>query len=119
MVLVDTSIWIDHFRNDNKELKGLLLKAKVICHPFIIGELACGNLNNREGILSLMRSLPRAKVAEQEEILKFIKANHLMGIGIGYIDVNLLASSLLSEVLLWTFDKRLQKAAIQLHVSYK
>ncbi|MGD2201559.1 MAG: type II toxin-antitoxin system VapC family toxin, partial [Candidatus Bathyarchaeota archaeon] len=105
MVLVDTSIWVSHFREGNPHLKDLLLNGQAVCHSFIIGELACGNLQNREEILSLMHALPSAMAAEHEEVVQLIDAHQLMGMGLGYVDVHLLASSLLSGIPLWTYDK--------------
>ncbi len=119
MVLVDTSVWIFHFRKESSHLKELLLEGEVICHPFIIGELACGNLRNRGEIISLLQTLSQARTAEDEEILEFIEYKKLMGAGIGLIDVHLLASSLLTDVLLWTEDRQLQKAAAKLKILYR
>ena len=119
MVLVDTSIWVSHLRNGNRQLEELLMDAQVICHPFIIGELACGNINNRDEILSLLKSLPLAPVLEFDEFLFFIDENHLMRIGIGFVDVHILASAKLSGTLLWTADKKLNSAAIKLSLNYK
>ena len=119
MVLVDTSIWVAHLRNGNRQLEQLLMDAEVICHPFIIGELACGNINNRSEILSLLKSLPSAPVLEFDEFLFFIDENQLMRIGIGFVDVHILASAKLSGTLLWTTDKRLNSAAINLSLNYK
>ncbi|HPI92371.1 MAG TPA: VapC toxin family PIN domain ribonuclease [Deltaproteobacteria bacterium] len=118
MVLVDTSIWIDHFKKGNASLEKLLLDIKVVCHPFIIGELACGNLKNRKEILSLLHSLPMAPTLDHDEILYFIEVKKLMGIGIGLIDVHLLASAHLAHVPLWTIDKKLLNAADALGISY-
>jgi predicted nucleic acid-binding protein len=119
MVLVDTSIWVAHLRNGNRQLEQLLMDAEVICHPFIIGELACGNISNRSKILSLLKSLPLAPVLEFDEFLFFIDENQLMRIGIGFVDVHILASAKLSGTLLWTADKRLSAAAINLSLNYK
>lgn len=118
MVLVDTSIWIDHFKKGNPSLEKLLLDMDIICHPFIIGELACGNLRNRKEILSLLHSLPKATVLEHDEILYFIESKKLMGIGIGLIDVHLLASAYLTHSPLWTIDKKLLNASGALGISY-
>ncbi|MFC2163831.1 type II toxin-antitoxin system VapC family toxin [Acidobacteriota bacterium] len=118
MVLVDTSIWVSHFRDKNLQLEDLLTKGQIVCHPYVIGELACGNLKNRNKILWLLRELPMAAHASQEEILIFIEDHQLMGLGLGYIDVHLLASALLSTVPLWTKDRRLKVAADQLHISF-
>jgi len=118
MVLVDTSIWVTHLRDGNRHLEILLLDAAVMCHPFIVGELACGNLRNRNEILSLLQTLPMAPTTEFDEFLYFIDRNQLMGIGIGFVDVHLLASSQLAGIPLWTSDKRLKSAAIKLDLAY-
>lgn len=111
MVLVDTSVWVEHFRQGKTELEALLYDGQVICHPFIVGELACGNLKNRTQILSLLTALPTALLAEHEEVMRFIEQYHLMGKGLGYVDVHLLSSAMLTNVLLWTLDKRLDKTS--------
>lgn len=118
MILVDTSIWVEHLRLGNVHLKSALEEGEVACHPFIIGELACGNMKNRKEVISLLRALPAAKVATHDEIIHFIEANHLMGIGLGFVDVHLLASSLLSNVRLWSSDKNLIAASTKLSISY-
>ena len=102
MVLVDTSVWVNHFREGLPVLQKLLAAGRVMCHPFIIGELACGNLRNRDEILSLLHQLPMATAAAHEEVLEFIERNHLMGKGLGYVDIHLTASALLTDVPLWT-----------------
>ena len=119
MVIVDTSIWVTHLRQGNRQLEKLLMDAEVMCHPFIIGELACGNLKNRNEIISLLQSLPMAPTIEFDEFLFFIDRNHLMGKGVGLVDVHLLASAQLSGVPLWTADKRLKSAADQLALTFK
>ena len=119
MVLIDTSIWISHFRENNRHLKELLMDESVACHPFIIGELACGDIKNRKEILSLLNSLPQVQFAEDNEILQFIEHKKLMGLGIGLIDVHLLASSLLTSLPLWTADKRLRTTASKFNILYK
>ena len=119
MVLVDTSIWISHFRETDSHLKKLLINESVACHPFIIGELTCGNIKNRREIISLLQALPQTLVAESDEILAFIEHNKLMGLGIGLIDVHLLASALLTNLPLWTADKKLRATASKLNISYK
>ncbi len=119
MVLVDTSIWVSHFRVGSRELEKLLLDAEVVCHPFIIGELACGNIRNRKEILRLLRSLPLVPILDFEEYLFFIERNRLMGTGAGFVDVHLLASAQLSGIPLWTSDKKLKSLAIQLNLAYK
>jgi predicted nucleic acid-binding protein len=118
MVLVDTSIWVSHLREGDDRLATLLGEGIVCCHPFVIGELACGNLKNRMEILSLLRALPSAEVADDEEILAFIDSNQLMGKGLAYVDVHLLGSAVLSGISLWTADRRLAEAATALGVCY-
>lgn len=110
MILVDTSVWIDHLRYGNKHLQMLLLDGRVVCHPFIIGEIACGHLVQREKIQSLLLALPKIKAVQENEILSFIERKKLFQFGVGIVDVHLLASSLLSHVALWSLDKRLNKA---------
>ncbi len=115
MILVDTSVWIDHLRQGNARLSSMLLNAAVLVHPFVIGELACGNIRNRSQILKLLTDLPRSRMADDQEVLFFIEHNNLMGRGIGYVDAHLLASvSLSSPARLWTVDRRLEDAATQL-----
>ena len=119
MVLVDTSIWVTHLRQGSRQLENLLMDAEVMCHPFIIGELACGNLKNRNEIISLLHSLPMASTIEFDEFLFFIDQNHLMGKRVGFVDVHLLASAQLTGVPLWTADKRLKSAADQLELTFR
>ncbi len=119
MVLVDTSVWVSHLRDGNAELANLLNDGRVLCHPFIVGELACGNLRDRAVILSFLQLLPMSMEAEQEEVLSFIENNGLMGKGMGYIDVHLIASAVLTGVSFWTLDKKLAQAADSLHIKYK
>ncbi len=95
------------------------MDAEVMCHPFIIGELACGNLKNRGEVISLLQALPSAPTIEFDEFLFFVDRNHLMGKGIGFVDVHLLASAQLIGVPLWTADKRLKSAADQLALTFK
>ncbi len=115
MILVDTSVWIDHFRKREPELERLLEASKVLIHPFIIGELACGNIKHRKTILSLLKELPAAALATHDETLLYIEKNVLMGRGVGYIDIHLLASVALSNARgLWTRDKRLHLVAEQM-----
>ncbi|MCI5218067.1 MAG: type II toxin-antitoxin system VapC family toxin [Candidatus Electrothrix sp. LOE2] len=119
MILVDTSVWIDHLRKADDTLISLLNSTQVVIHPFIIGELACGNLKNRAELLALLGKLPAVQSAQQEEVLYFIEHNQLMGRGIGFIDVHLLASLALSNhTLLWTRDKRLGLVAEQLGMAF-
>ena len=118
MVLVDTSVWVSHLRDGNVGLEKLLNDGDVVCHPFIVGELACGNLKNRHEILMYLQSLPKAILAEDGEVLKFIESHQLTGKGLGYIDVHLIASALLTNVLLWTLDKTLGKFTEKIGINY-
>ncbi len=121
MILVDTSVWLDHLRSGSEPLGQALDEGLVETHPFVIGELACGNLSNRHEVISLMQGLPVAPVATETEALAFIDSRSLMGRGIGYIDVHLLASAALSgsTTRLWTFDRRLAVVSRELHLSYE
>ena len=117
MILVDTSVWIDHLRHGESALTNLLNAGEVVIHPFVIGELALGNLRQRDIILDTLNNMPRAKIATNEEVLTFINQSKLYGLGIGYIDAHLLASVRLTPAtLIWTRDKRLCAAADQLGI---
>ena len=116
MVLVDTSVWVSHLRVGNARLAALLDDAMVVCHPLVIGELACGNLRSRGEVLSLLQALPTAQQAEHHEVLQFIETHRLMGRGIGYSDAHLLTSAVLTGIPLWTLDKRLASVATTLGV---
>lgn len=118
MVLVDTSVWVRHFREGDPDLKQLLNDGQVMCHPYIVVELACGNLKNTREIISLMQLLPSATLAHHEEVLQFIELNHRMGRGLGYVDVHLSASALLTGVPMWSYDKRLNEANEILGIRY-
>jgi predicted nucleic acid-binding protein len=119
MILVDTSAWVDHLRKDNATIKELLLAGMAVVHPFIIGELACGNLTNRAEILHLLAVLPQAIVAEHREVLIFIESNQLHGKGIGWVDSHLLAAALLSGLQILTYDKAIGEAASKLGIEFK
>lgn len=118
MVLVDTSVWVAHLRAGDAELERPLRDGEVLCQPLVIGELACGRIQNRTEILALLHALPVAAVAEHEEILRFIETHSLAGTGLGLIDVHLLAAARLSRAPLWTSDRRLKTAAERLSVGY-
>jgi predicted nucleic acid-binding protein len=118
LVLVDTSVWVSHLREGNGEFVVLLNNGDVMCHPFIVGELACGNIKNRAAILSLLQLLPMAVQAENEEVLRFMEENSLMGKGLGYVDIHLSASAVLSGVPIWTLDKGLAKIIEKLNIGY-
>lgn len=118
MVLVDTSVWIHHFRQTDPQLSDQLSEGTVLMHPCVAGELACGNLRDRRRILSYLGNLPEAICAGNEEVSKFIEIKVLWGKGLGWIDVSLLASALLTNCSLWTRDKNLHKAAEALGVAW-
>lgn len=120
MILVDTSIWIEHFRKDVPEFAVALENGTVMTHPFVVGELACGRLSKRKQLLGLLRELPEAPVATELEVLDFIERRSLMGRGIGYIDVHLLASVMLDgTATIWTLDKRLHGIAQDLKLAHE
>ncbi len=111
MILVDTSVWIEHFKATKDELVALLAEGQVLTHPFVIGEIACGGQRQRQEVLSLLPLLPQAKLASNSEVLTLIEDFELYGKGIGWIDAHLLASCMLSHSALWTFDKKLSRLA--------
>jgi len=113
VILVDTSIWIDHFRRGNAALAGLLESGLVCTHNFVIGELASSNLRSRAEVPGLMQALPRLVSATEEEALRFIEERQLMGRGIGYIDVHLLAATIIEGARFWTKDGSLKGVAEQ------
>jgi len=110
-MLVDTSVWVDHFRRRDATLAALLLRAEVECHPFIVGELACGRLRRRAEILGLLAHLPQTPLVDHDEVLTFVETHRLMGTGLGWVDVHLLASAALAATMLWTRDRPGSKAA--------
>ena len=112
MILADTSLWIDHLRVRNERLAAALDGANVVTHPFVIGELACGNLRQRREALAFLHWLPSTKVATHSEVIALIENSKLMGRGIGYVDAHLLAAAALShDVAIWTLDARLATVA--------
>ncbi len=120
MILVDTSVWIDHLRSGEPGLAMALEGGRVLMHPFVLGELACGNLKNREEVLKLLEDLPAAPTATNPEVLALIDRRALMGRGIGYIDVHLLASAALSDFgRLWTRDRSLAAAATEMELAFE
>lgn len=120
MILVDTSVWVDHLRSGDTQLSALLESAKVIIHPFAVGEIACGSLRDRSSILRLLQDLPAASVAEGDEVLAFIERHVLHGKGIGYVDAHLLASvALTGGAKLWTRDKKLRMVAVALGCAFQ
>lgn len=119
MILVDTSVWVDHLRGGDVALAGLLDQGRVLMHPFVIGEIACGSLRDRSTLLGLLQDLPAAPVAGPDEVLGFIEARQLHGKGIGYVDAHLLASAaLMAGACLWTRDKRLEAIAHRLALAH-
>jgi predicted nucleic acid-binding protein len=116
MVLADTSVWIQHFRGGEPKLACHLADGQVLMHPFVLGELACGNLKNRAEILSALHELPSAKLASTAEALQLIEDRRLWGRGLGWVDVHLFASALLSECGFWTLDKKLARAAAEYRI---
>jgi predicted nucleic acid-binding protein len=118
MILVDTSVWIDHIRRRDEVLETLLEQGSVLAHPFVIGELAVGTLARRDFMLYSLRRLPRANVARDDEVMRFVDHELLFGIGIGYIDAHLLAATRLTEgATFWTRDRRLLAAAEKLSMA--
>lgn len=117
MILVDTSVWVSHLRKSEQRLAALLTEGSVLVHPFVIGEIACGNLKNRSTVLTNLQELPLALIASQSEVLQLIERHRLWGRGIGWIDAHLLASALLTGCRFWTADRRLEAIARQLGLS--
>ena len=119
MILVDTSVWIDHLRTSNLTLTRLLEDGRVISHPFVVGEIALGNLRNRREVLEALTQLPQAVEARDEEVMTFIEAHSLHGEGVGYVDAHLLAAvRLTTDARLWTGDRRLRDLAERLSVAF-
>ena len=116
-MLVDTSVWVDHFRRRNPRLVHLLEAVQVLIHPYVTGELSCGHLAQRRDILNLLQALPALPLVEHGEVIEFVDSNRLFGRGLGWIDMHLLAAARLAHVPLWTLDKRLAAAAAELGVA--
>jgi predicted nucleic acid-binding protein len=120
VILVDTSVWIDHFRRTRVALQALLEEGEVCTHPMVIGELACGRIPGRREVLQLLTLLPQAVVAGHDETLHLIEDRDLAGRGLGYVDVHLLAAALLGEgTRVWTLDTRLSAMAARMLVNYE
>jgi len=115
-MLVDTSVWVDHLRSGNHTLAKRLEAGLVRCHPFVIGEIACGRLSDRAEVLSLLDGLPRAPWADHDEVMTFVEHAGLAGSGIGWIDAHLLASACLAGIGLWTLDRKLSLVATELGI---
>lgn len=117
MILVDTSVWVDHLRSSDRAITQLLLDGKVATHPYIVGEIALGNLKNRKSVLLALCGLPQVAVAATERVFRIIETYALYGVGIGYVDAQLLAAaSAESDCAIWTRDKRFPAAAIRLNL---
>jgi len=118
MVLVDTSVWVNHFNRKDIKLSELLEEGQVVIHSFIIGELSCGRIKNRTEIIALLQNLPKTSILNLDEFLVFIENNRLIGKGIGFVDIHLLGSSTLTGSKLFTYDKKLIEAAKSLRINY-
>ena len=118
MILLDTSVWVDHLRRGDSLVVQVLESGQAAAHAFVIGELACGNLKSRVRVIDLLQALPQLTMAMDDEVLYFIERHKLMGRGIGYVDAHLLAAASISGSLLWTRDKRLREIAAALGVAY-
>jgi predicted nucleic acid-binding protein len=116
-VLADTSVWIDHFRHGNARLEALLEEGQAWTHPFVVGELACGNLAKRAEVLRLLLELPKVVSATDDEVLAFVERHRLMGAGIGWIDAHLMAAAALTRTKLWSLDAKLARAARRLNLA--
>ena len=120
MILVDSSIWIDHLRRPHSGLSELLLGGEVACHPFIVGEIACGHLRDRARVIADLSLLPQVPIASHREALALVETQRLAGVGIGWADVHLLASTVLAPpAKLWSRDKRLAAAAQSLGIRFE
>ncbi|MEZ5499839.1 MAG: type II toxin-antitoxin system VapC family toxin [Steroidobacteraceae bacterium] len=115
-MLVDTSVWADHLRRGSQPLIRLLEAEQVMTHPFVVGELACGNLARRAEILDMFANLPTLPMADHSEVLHLLETHRLFGTGLGWIDLHLLASVRLADTAFWTHDKRLAAAAKALRI---
>ena len=118
MIVVDTSVWVDHLRTGDAALAAQLEAGTVMIHPHVLGELACGNLRDRARVIAALRELTQAHLSPEDEALAFIESNGLMGRGIGYIDVRLLASASNQGALLWTRDRKLAEVAQELGIRF-
>ena len=118
MILLDTSVWVDHLRRSGPLVVRVLEAGQAAVHAFVIGELACGNLKSRARVIDLLQALPRLAMATDDEVLYFIERHKLMGRGIGYVDTHLLAAAAIGGSLLWTADKRLREIATELGIAY-
>lgn len=117
MILADTSVWIEHFRRRREDFGSLLEAGQIRCHPFVVGELSCGNLPNRAEVLGMLSRVPSLAVVSHDEATELLERRKLFVRGVGWIDVHLLASALVSGAALWTLDARLADAARLLRVA--
>ncbi len=117
-MLVDTSVWVDHLRRRNARLASGLESMPVVTHPFVIGELSCGQLAQRSDVLGFLNALPTLPLADHEEVVEFVAAHRLYGRGLGWVDMHLLAAARLAQVPIWTLDKRLAVAAGEMGLDY-
>ena len=118
MILLDTSVWVDHLRRGDTLVVQVLGSGQAAVHAFVIGELACGNLKSRVRVIDLLKALPQLALATDDEVLYFIERHRLMGRGIGYVDAHLLAAVAIGGAQLWTRDRRLREIATELGVAY-
>jgi len=118
MILLDTSVWVDHLRRGDATVVRVLESGQAAVHAFVIGEVACGNLKSRVRVIELLQALPRLAMAIDDEVLYFIERHELMGRGIGYVDAHLLAAAAIGRAPLWTRDKRLREIATGIGVAY-
>ena len=119
MILLDTSVWVDHLRRGDASVVRVLESGAAAVHAFVIGELACGNLKSRERVIELLQALPQLAMATDDEVLYFIERHRLMGRGIGYVDAHLLAAAAIGRAPLWTRDTRLREIAIELGIAFR
>ncbi len=117
MILLDSSVWIDHLRHGEPRLVAFLAEDRALVHPFVIAEIALGSLAQRDSVIEILEALPRAPVALHHEVMTMIEGERLFGLGIGYIDVHLLASARLADAVLWTRDRRLNAVAERLGIA--
>ena len=119
MILLDTSVWVDHLRRGDALVVQVLESGQAAAHPFVVGELACGNLKSRARVIDLLQALPQLAMATDAEVLYFIERHKLMGRGIGYVDAHLLAAAVIGGSFLWTRDKRLREIAAKMGVAHR
>jgi predicted nucleic acid-binding protein len=119
-VLVDSSVWVGHFKQRNDHLVVLLEDGSVVCHPYVVAEVACGTPPSRKAVIGMLADLVSAPVATQDELLAVMESHQLFGRGCGFVDIGLLAGALLGEnTLIWTLDKRLELLAMELGKAYR